>query len=1202
MGGTMLPRPLAIPLSLLLLTAAARAVDAEGVTEDKTVRSLKPAARTAVTAPADSAEAAKKGFRRAKIPAGFKAGLWASEPLLANPVAFSFDGKGRMFIAETHRYRTSVLDIRHYMFMLEDDLANRNQADWERSIKKSFPNDWQELGKESEVVRLVEDTNGDGTADKSSVYADGFNSILDGIASGVLARPDGVWVTNIPGLYKLSGQGADGKAKKKEEVFRGFGVRFNYTGHDLHGLIKGPDGRLYFSIGDRGASVKTKEGGTIEVPDEGAIFRCEEDGSHLELVMRGLRNPQELAFDDYGNLFTCDNDSDQGDRERLVYVVEGGDAGWRVGYQHCPQPAERNPWLAEHMWEPRDPAKNQPASILSPIANLPDGPGGLVHYPGTGLPEKYNGCFFLACYKGSSLTSQVAVFKPVPDGAGFKLEMLETFIPGCQATDVDFGPDSRMYVSFWDEGWERTAQGRIMKVEHEEARKAQASEIEVVQRLLASGLMGVSTDTLVECLCDKDQRLRLESQWELVRRATTTQIGSPSPHPDGIGISVNALNALKAISLDDELSQQTGRLHAIWGLGHYLRAKQQLTKTRGLARTLNVDEKDLVRFDGLFNDKNEEVRAAWLRFQIDVGLPFDETMSLRCAGKLSDSSARVRLAAAQALGKLGSHKAAAPLLQMLKENRGYDQYLSHAGVHALVRILSRGLPVAQNESDTASILENAYKYGDATLRRFIVVAAANALRDLGQKPDAAGGYLGSWEFDLETVLSQAIACPDESVAREAIRLVNLYGLRPQLLELADLAAPEKLLNLHETMSALRALTAAFTRGTSNDATNLLAFGGDESRSAPLRMEAFRLLSLWADRPQRDQVTGLHQPHEGRDKSIAATAVAYASRTLGDDWLLDFPDDVGIAALHAVAQIGDYRAVSTLNPVIELSSSNVMSAAALRSADALGLPQTREWAAKLILSESSTVRIAAAGLLGKTDPAAAAKALESALAQGTAEDARAAFTELAALTGAEADRIVVEQLTALTAGKVPAIARLELLEASAKREAPAVKEALSKYEASLPKDDVLAKFATCLEGGDAVKGQTVFKSHAVAACTRCHIVNKSGGEAGPALDGIASRKDRRYLLESILLPNAQIAESFRMVVCNMKDGSVKSGVLRAETADSVTIQSPGEEPETLKTADIASRDAVPSAMLPGMDVLLTKRELRDLVEYVASLRE
>jgi hypothetical protein len=55
------------------------------------------------------------------------------------------------------------------MFMLEDDLASRNQDQWTASIKKNFPKDWQDLGKESELVRLVEDSNGDGKADKSSV-------------------------------------------------------------------------------------------------------------------------------------------------------------------------------------------------------------------------------------------------------------------------------------------------------------------------------------------------------------------------------------------------------------------------------------------------------------------------------------------------------------------------------------------------------------------------------------------------------------------------------------------------------------------------------------------------------------------------------------------------------------------------------------------------------------------------------------------------------------------------------------------------------------------------------------------------------------------------------------------------------------------------------------------------------------------------
>lgn len=1181
-------RCLALPLSLLLTIATSHAVDAEGVTEDrKNAHALKPAERKGDTTPADSAAAAQKGFRRAKIPAGFKADLWAAEPLLANPVAFSFDGKGRMFIAETHRYRTSVLDIRHYMFMLEDDLANRNQADWERSIKKNFPNDWQELGKETEVVRLVEDTDGDGKADKSGVYADGFNSILDGIASGVLARPDGVWVTNIPGLYKLSGQGADGKAEKKEEVFRGFGVRFSYTGHDLHGLIKGPDGRLYFSIGDRGASVKTKEGGTIEVPDEGAIFRCEEDGSHLELVMRGLRNPQELAFDDYGNLFTCDNDSDQGDRERLVYVVEGGDAGWRVGYQHCPQPAERNPWLAEHMWEPRDPAKNQPASILSPVANLPDGPGGLVHYPGTGLPEKYNGCFFLACYKGSSATSQVAVFKPVPDGAGFKLELLETFIPGCQATDVDFGPDSRMYVSFWDEGWERTAQGRIMKVEHEEARKAQAAQIAEVQKLLGEGMKQRSAEELVKLLGHKDQRVRLEAQWELAARY------------------LHKKSKLEGSALQDQLdstllngTDRLARLHALWASSqiHRLGRDESRAHLRVPHDPQDPRAQAWQKWRALFSDPDEVIRAEWVRAFAQEAEPLTDDMLSSLHENLNDQAPSVRLAAAQTLGSKGNASAVQPLLELARREQDKFQEMRHVISHALFQL-------AQRDQKTWETVRAAAGDADESVRGVVLVASARLAAKAQTMTNSE-----PWFQDAATVLGGFLTDVDASLSREAAWLITDRGLSA-----ASSALASSKVTATDEMTTLRRLNENFRLGGKVNAEMLASFASaqgnpdlkvDASVTAHvitgLRAEALRLLSRWSSRPARDQVSGLFHPIAGADgRFVQAEAVAALGKPLGGLSRGMTPVDAEIIeAARALKADGSSEVLAVV--AAEQGHAVKVRIAALRTLAEFKAPQLGEVLQKAATDPSSTVRIAAAGLLGKTDPVAAAKALESALAQGTAEDARAAFVELAALAGAEADRIVAEQLAALTAGKVPAIAKLELLEAAAKREAPAVKEALAKYEAALPKDDVVAKFAACLEGGDKEAGRKLYNEHPVAACKRCHMINHSGGEAGPALDGIGA-KDRRYLLESIIAPNAQIAETFRMVVCNLKDGTVKTGVLRRETADSVTIQTPGEEPETIKTADIATRDAVPSGMMPGLDVLLTKRELRDLVEYLASLK-
>src|SRR6185369_415652 len=152
---------------------------------------------------------------------------------------------------------------------------------------------------------------------------------------------------------------------QRKSLSYGYGVRYNFLGHDLHGLRFGPDGKLYFSIGDRGLHVQTREGRILDNPDSGSVLRCELDGSNLELFATGLRNPQELAFDDFGNLFTGDNNSDSGDQARWVHVVEGGDSGWRMAYQYLP---DRGPFNREKIWHPQE--EGQPAYIVPPVTNI----------------------------------------------------------------------------------------------------------------------------------------------------------------------------------------------------------------------------------------------------------------------------------------------------------------------------------------------------------------------------------------------------------------------------------------------------------------------------------------------------------------------------------------------------------------------------------------------------------------------------------------------------------------------------------------------------------------------------------------------------------------------------------------------------------------------------------------------------------------
>ena len=216
--------------------------------------------QSAYTPPIASASTdGEDAIARYTAPSDMVIDVFAAEQLLANPVAFCFDYQDRLFVAETFRHHQRV-----------------------------------------------------------TVFADGFRDALAGIGSAVLMDRGNLYYTCIPELWKLRDDDGDGVAEEREVLSSGHGVHFNFLGHDLHGLKKGPDGRIYFSIGDRGIHVKTFDGNVVSDPDTGVVMRCFADGSGLEIVHPGLRNPQDLAFDDYGNLFTGDNNSDGGDQARLV--------------------------------------------------------------------------------------------------------------------------------------------------------------------------------------------------------------------------------------------------------------------------------------------------------------------------------------------------------------------------------------------------------------------------------------------------------------------------------------------------------------------------------------------------------------------------------------------------------------------------------------------------------------------------------------------------------------------------------------------------------------------------------------------------------------------------------------------------------------------------------------------------------------------
>ena len=272
------------------------------------------------------------------VPEGYTAVLWADSEQLANPVCLAIDEQGHVYIGETYRQNQGVEDFnsmkKKKVEIVAADLAFEQvgeRLDFYKQHVDKIPMSYYSKFEER-IIRL-EDSDGDGKADKKTVYSDAYNEPLHGTGAGLITRAGKVYYTCIPDLYLLRDSDQDGKADKKTVIQGGFGVRHSYRGHDMHGLAWGPDGRLYWSIGDRGYSFTTKEGRRFHSPGSGAVLRCNPDGSELEVFAHGLRNPQELAFDQYGNLLTGDDNSDAGDKARIIYVAEAGETGWNMSFQ-----------------------------------------------------------------------------------------------------------------------------------------------------------------------------------------------------------------------------------------------------------------------------------------------------------------------------------------------------------------------------------------------------------------------------------------------------------------------------------------------------------------------------------------------------------------------------------------------------------------------------------------------------------------------------------------------------------------------------------------------------------------------------------------------------------------------------------------------------------------------------------------------------
>lgn len=208
--------------------------------------------------------------------------------------------------------------------------------------------------------------------------------------------------------------------------------------------------------------------------------------------------------------------------------------------------------------------------------------------------------------------------------------------------------------------------------------------------------------------------------------------------------------------------------------------------------------------------------------------------------------------------------------------------------------------------------------------------------------------------------------------------------------------------------------------------------------------------------------------------------------------------------------------------------------------------------------------------------------------------------LATEPGPEADREIARRLDELDAGKLPYALWLDVLEAAAKREDPALRARLAQRKrVEAASTDPMKQWRECLEGGDANEGREIFREKPEAGCIRCHRVEKEGGEIGPNLAALSQRAQRIAILESIVDPNASIVPGFKNLLVKLKDGREIAGVVSAESTDLMTLTSPTDgKKTTIRTSEIVEETGLPSAMPPAFGQTLGKRAIRDLVEFLA----
>jgi putative membrane-bound dehydrogenase-like protein len=370
-------------------------------------RFLLAALALALMSPAHAQLPPDKAVSTLTVAPGLEVSLWASEPLFVNPTSMDIDHLGRVWVCEAVNYRDTLFG---------------------RPPRRP----------EGDRIVILEDSHGTGRADKATVFYQA-KELRAPLGIAVAKDPVGpgykVYVCQSPDILLFEDKDGDGKADgPPRKLLSGFrGVDHD---HGVHGILIGPDNKLYFSVGDQGVNGLLDKQGKSWTTNHtdcqaGTIWRCNLDGKNLELIAHNFRNEYEPCVDSFGTVFVSDNDDDGNQQTRICYVMPGGN------YGYWPRGPGQSHWHEE-----------QPGVVPKILRTYFGSPTGMCVYEGTLLPERYRG----QPLHTDAGPRQLRCYHLKPDGAGYAVEredMLTSTDTWFRPSDVCVAPDGSVYIADW---------------------------------------------------------------------------------------------------------------------------------------------------------------------------------------------------------------------------------------------------------------------------------------------------------------------------------------------------------------------------------------------------------------------------------------------------------------------------------------------------------------------------------------------------------------------------------------------------------------------------------------------------------------------------------------------------------------------------------------------------------------------------------